>query len=54
MEQIYKNKMQAIGYDQSVCDIFINWEDVKDELLIPERKKRKWQRNYTCVSRSCR
>lgn len=39
MEQIYKNKMQAIGYDQSVCDIFINWEDVKDELLIPERKK---------------
>lgn len=31
--------MQAIGYDQSVCDIFINWEDVKDELLIPERKK---------------
>lgn len=39
MEQIYKNKMRTIGYDQSVCDIFINWEDVKDELLIPERKK---------------
>lgn len=39
MEQIYKSKMQAIGYDQNVCDIFVNWEDVKDELLIPERKK---------------
>lgn len=39
MEQIYKNKMQAVGYDQHVCDIFVNWEDVKDELLIPERKK---------------
>ena len=39
MEQIYKGKMQAIGYDQNVCDIFVNWEDVKDELLIPERKR---------------
>lgn len=39
MEQIYKSKMQAVGYDQNVCDIFVNWEDVKDELLIPERKK---------------
>lgn len=39
MEQIYKSKMQAVGYDQNICDIFVNWEDVKDELLIPERKK---------------
>ncbi len=39
MEQIYKNKMQVVGYDQHVCDIFVNWEDVKDELLIPERKR---------------
>ncbi len=39
MEQIYKNKMQAAGYDQHVCDIFLNWENVKDELLVPERKK---------------
>lgn len=31
--------MQAVGYGQNVCDIFVNWEDVKDELLIPERKK---------------
>lgn len=39
MEQIYKNKMQAVGYDQHVCDIFLNWESVKDELLVPERKR---------------
>lgn len=39
MEQIYKNKMQAVGYDQHVCDIFMDWENVKDELLVPERKK---------------
>lgn len=39
MEQIYKNKMQAAGYDQHVCDIFLDWEDVKDELLVPERKR---------------
>ena len=39
MEQIYKSKMQAGGYGQNVFDIFVNWEDVKDELLIPERKK---------------
>ena len=39
MEQIYKNKMQAAGYDQHVCDIFLDWENVKDELLVPERKR---------------
>ena len=22
-----------------ICDIFINWEDVKDEILLPDRKK---------------
>lgn len=38
MEQIYSTKMQELGYDQLVCDIFANWEDVKDEILIPERK----------------
>lgn len=31
--------MQAIGYDQLVCDIFLNWEDVKDEILLPDRKQ---------------
>ncbi len=30
--------MQAIGYNQLVCDIFLNWEDVKDEILLPDRK----------------
>lgn len=39
MEQIYKNKMQAVGYDQHVCDIFLDWENVKDELLVSERKR---------------
>lgn len=38
MEQMYNNKMSAVGYDQFVCDIFVNWEDVKDEILLPERK----------------
>ena len=38
MEQFYNTKMKELGFDQLVCDIFGNWEDVKDELLIPERK----------------
>ena len=39
MEQIYNNKMSEFGYNQFVCDIFLNWEDIKDEILLPERKK---------------
>lgn len=39
MEQIYNDKMNMVGYNQFVCDIFLNWEDVKDEILLPERKK---------------
>ena len=39
MEQNYNNKMSELGYNQFVCDIFLNWEDVKDEILLPERKK---------------
>lgn len=39
MEQIYNNKMDELGYGQFVCDIFLNWEDVKDEILLPDRKK---------------
>lgn len=35
---MYNNKMNAIGFGQFVCDIFVNWEDVKDEILLPERK----------------
>lgn len=38
MEQIYKNKLNLLGYTQLVCDIFPTWEDVKDEILVPERK----------------
>ena len=38
MEQVYYNKMKELGYDQLVCDIFVNWEHVKDEILISERK----------------
>ena len=30
--------MEANGYDEFVCDLFQDWEFVKDEMLIPERK----------------
>ena len=39
MEQIYNEKMNELGFKQFVCDIFLNWENVKDEILLPERKK---------------
>ncbi len=39
MEQIYLDKMKKLGYNQLVCDIFDNWENVKDEILLPERKE---------------
>lgn len=39
MEQNYNAKMSGLGYNHLVCDIFTNWEDVKDEILIPERKE---------------
>lgn len=38
MDQIYNNKMRDLGYPEFVCDIFSKWEDVKDELLVPDRK----------------
>lgn len=38
MEKIYLNKASEFGYNQLICDIFDNWENVKDEILIPERK----------------
>lgn len=31
--------MNELGYGQFVCDIFQNWEDVKDEILLPDRKE---------------
>ena len=30
--------MAELGYRQVICDIFTNWENVKDEILSPERK----------------
>ena len=38
MEQLYKDKLNLLVYTQLVCDIFPQWEDVKDEILVPERK----------------
>lgn len=38
MEQKYNDIMRTVGYDQLVCDIFLDWEDVKDEILLPDRK----------------
>lgn len=38
MEQVYFDKMSKLGFDQLVCEIFPVWENVKDEILIPERK----------------
>lgn len=38
MIEKYKTIMNEMGYNHLVCDIFDNWEDVKDEILLPERK----------------
>jgi len=38
MDESYKQKMADIGYDHLVCDIFGNWENVKDEILTAARK----------------
>jgi hypothetical protein len=38
MEQIYKDRIAALGYNHLVCDIFTDWEEVKDEILPQDRK----------------
>lgn len=38
MERSDELKMKGIGYNHFVCDIFANWENVKDEILMPNRK----------------
>lgn len=38
MNQNYNKIMSQLGYNELVCDIFLDWEDVKDEILLPERK----------------
>ena len=47
MEQPYDNKMSQLGYNHLICDIFKNWEDVKDEILVPERKEGEVMELYT-------
>lgn len=39
MEQIYKQKISELGYNHLVCSIFEEWENVKDEILVSDRKK---------------
>lgn len=39
MEQLYNEKLQKLGYSQLVCDIFSDWESVKDEILPQDRKE---------------
>ena len=38
MIEKYKTIMNEMGYNHLVCKIFDNWEGVKDEILLPERK----------------
>lgn len=37
-KRIINTLMELNGYDEFVCDVFSNWENVKDEMLLPERK----------------
>lgn len=37
-KQTINTLMEANGYNEFVCDLFPNWEYVKDEMLLPERK----------------
>ncbi len=39
MEQIYNSKITELGYTNKVCDIFSDWENVKDEILPEDRKQ---------------
>lgn len=39
MDNLLINKAQSLGYIELVCDIFSTWENVKDEILPPERKQ---------------
>lgn len=38
MDQLLREKSISLGYTQVVCDIFPEWEHVKDELLLQDRK----------------
>ena len=39
MEQIFNNKLSSLGFTHFVADIFPDWESVKDEILLPSRKR---------------
>lgn len=39
MEQIFNDKLSSLGFTHFVADIFSDWENVKDEILLPSRKK---------------
>lgn len=38
MDHFYNDKLKLLGFNQFLFDIFPRWEDVKDEILVPERK----------------
>ena len=38
MDQLLREKSINLGYSQIICDIFPEWENVKDEILLSERK----------------
>lgn len=38
MEKIYDEKIKSFNYSEFVTDIFIDWENIKDEILLPDRK----------------
>ena len=37
-KKLINTLMDANGYNEFVCDLFPDWEFVKDEMLLPERK----------------
>lgn len=38
MDQLLREKSVSLGYTEIVCDVFPEWEHVKDEILMPDRK----------------
>lgn len=39
MDQLLREKSISLGYTQMICDIFPDWEHVKDEILLQDRKE---------------
>ncbi len=38
MEQVFINEMERLGFSKKIGDIFLDWENVKDELLEADKK----------------